>query len=60
MSSVREFLKGKKSYLLAAAAVLTAAAAYGSGEMELFPALMVVWNGAFGAALRAAVSKIGG
>jgi hypothetical protein len=60
MSSVREFLKGKKAYLLAAAAVLSAAAAYGSGELELFPALMVIWNGAFGAAIRAGIAKIGG
>lgn len=60
MSKVRSFLSGKKSYMLAAAAVLTALAAYGAGEIELFPALMVVWNGAAGATIRAAIGKIGG
>ncbi len=59
MSKVREFLKGKKAYLLAGAAVLTAAAAYGTGDVELFPALMIAWNGALGAAIRAAISKVG-
>ena len=59
MSKVRSFLSGKKSYLLAAAAVFTALAAYGAGEIELVPALMLVWGGAFGAAIRAGISKIG-
>lgn len=59
MSKVRSFLSGKKMYLLAGAAALSAIAAYASGEIELFPALMVIWNGAAGAALRAGISKIG-
>jgi len=60
MSKVRSFLKGKKMYLLAVIAVLTAAVSYGTGELELFPALLIAWNGAAGAAIRAAISKIGG
>ena len=59
MSKIRSFLKGKKMYLLAVAAMLTAVAAYASGDLELFPALMVAWNGAAGAAIRA-IGKIGG
>ena len=59
MSKIRSFLKGKKMYLLAVAAMLTAVAAYASGDLELFPALMVAWNGAAGAATRAAIGKIG-
>jgi hypothetical protein len=59
MNSVRAFLSGKKVYLLGIAAVLSAAAAYGSGEIELFPALAALWAGAAGIALRAAISKIG-
>lgn len=59
MSKIRSFLSGKKMYLLAAAAVLTAAVSYGTGELDLFPALMVAWNGAAGAAIRAAIGKVG-
>jgi hypothetical protein len=59
MSKVREFLSGKKVYLLGVAAVLTAAVAYGTGEIELFPALAGLWAGAAGMAIRAAINKIG-
>ncbi len=59
MSNVRNWLKGRKTYFTAAAAVLTAVAAWASGEMELFPAMMVAWNGALGATIRAAIGKIG-
>ncbi len=58
MSSIRSFLAGYKSYLLAGSAVLTALAAYASGDLELIPMLAIVWGGAFGIALRAAVSRL--
>ena len=60
MSNVRSFLKGKKMYFLAVVALLTAVVSYATGELELFPAIMVAWNGAAGAAIRAAIGKVGG
>lgn len=59
MSKVRSFLSGKKSFLLAGSAALAALAAYGAGEIELFPMLTVLWSGAFGIAIRAGIAKIG-
>lgn len=51
------FLKGYKTYILAAVAIIGAVAGYAIGEMSLQQALDYAWAGGVAATLRAAVKK---
>jgi len=57
MNKLREKLAGKKAYLVCAAAVLGAVIAWGSGEIELFPALQLIVTSIIGVTLRAGIAK---
>jgi hypothetical protein len=50
-------LNGKKTYMLALAAVLGAAAAYLHGDMSAAQAIQAALTGAIGATLRSAISS---
>jgi len=59
MTKFREWLKGKKSYLLGLAGVLTVAAAWASGELNLTEALAGLWAALQTIFLRAGIAKAG-
>jgi hypothetical protein len=59
MTRIREWLKGKKSYLVAAAGVLAAVIGWSDGELDT-PAMVAAVVAALEAmALRAALAKVG-
>ena len=65
MVDIREWLKGKKTYIVAALMVLVAIVNFLAGDMGLVellqdPYLMVLLNGAGFAALRAGVANSNG
>ena len=51
------FLRGKKTYVLAALAVLTALAGWATGDLTAADALQQAWAGGIAMTLRAGVAK---
>lgn len=51
------WLKGKKSYLLAFALLAYAAGGYFTGNMSSQEALALLWSSGFAASIRAAIAK---
>jgi hypothetical protein len=59
MGAVKDFLNGKKMYLLAASAFFAAVAGYATGELSLTQALAAVWASLATASAKAAIVKSG-
>ena len=57
--SIREWLKGKKTYMLGVSAILGALVAYGTGEYELGKTVEVVVAALMVIFVRAGVTKSG-
>jgi hypothetical protein len=57
MNTIIDALRGKKTYLLAFAAVVYAVAGYASGNLDAKSAMDVVWAALTSASMRAAISK---
>ena len=53
-----EWLKGKKAYLLGAAAIIGAVAGFADGKLTLEQAIQAIWGGLTAIALRAGISKV--
>jgi hypothetical protein len=58
MDKVREWLKGKKTYLTAAATVLATVIAWGDGSLGTMPAILIILGACGFSSLRAAIAKI--
>lgn len=57
MNTIRQFLKGKKTYIMAIVGVLTAVAAWADGQIELTSLVGAIWAAAQTAFIRAGVDK---
>ena len=57
MSSIRNWLKGKKSYIMAVIGVLGAVVAWGDGQIDLMALLASIWAAGTTVFLRAGVAK---
>ena len=56
---ILNWLKGKKTYLIALAAIIGAIAAYANGDMTLLQMAEAIFIACGGASLRAGIAKIG-
>ena len=56
MTKLRDFLKGKKTYITAAIGVLGAAVAFGDGQIDLTGLIAAVWAAAQTCFIRAGVA----
>ena len=59
MSRIREWLKGKKTYLLAAVGILGAVMAWSDGQIDLVALLGSIWAAGQTMFIRAGVAKNG-
>ena len=57
MNTIREFLKGKKTYLTAAVGVLGAVLAWSQGQLDVAGLLAAVWAAAQSCFIRAGISN---
>ena len=57
MGKIREWLKGKKTYVVCAAAILTAVVAWSQGEYGTVELVATIFAAVTGSTLRAAVPK---
>ena len=57
MTKIKEWLKGKKTYITAAIGILGAVAAWADGQLELAGLVAAVWVAAQTIFIRAGVSK---
>ena len=57
MNTIREFLKGKKTYLTAAVGVLGAVLAWSQGQLDVAGLLAAVWAAAQSCFIRAGVAN---
>lgn len=58
MTNLIQFLQGKKTYLLAAAAIVYAIAGFYLGQFDAQTALQMVWAALTTGALRAGIAKV--
>ena len=57
MKSLREWLKGKKTYLTGAVAIITAISLYASGDVDLAATIQTIFGAIMGMTIRAGVQK---
>jgi len=57
MTKVREFLKGKKAYIMAAIGLLGAVAAWADGQIDGVALLAAVWAAAQACFIRAGIAN---
>ncbi len=57
MQKIRDWLKGRKAYLTAGAAVLTVAVTWATGEIEWATALGIIFAALQSAFIRAGIAK---
>ena len=57
LTSIQTWLSGKKTYLSAAAAILTAAVAFGEHQIDLTTLIATVWAAAQTCFLRLGIAK---
>ena len=57
MNKMREFLKGKKTYIMAAIAILGSLAAWGDGQIDLTGLIAAVWAAMQSCFIRAGVTN---
>ena len=57
MNSFREWLKGKKTYLTGAGAIITALTLYATGDCELGVTMQTVFGACMGMFMRAGIQK---
>ena len=57
MNKVREFLKGKKAYIMAAIGLLGAVAAWADGQIDTVALLAAVWAAAQACFIRAGIAN---
>ena len=57
MGKIREWLNGKKTYLVAGAAVIGAVIAWATGAVDLVEAIKVILGAVLGTTIRAGVAK---
>ena len=57
MDKLRKFLKGKKTYLVAAVGVLGAVITWADGSIDMMGLLGAVWAAVMGCFIRAGVGK---
>jgi len=57
MNKVREFLKGKKAYIMAAIGLLGAVAAWADGQIDGVAMLAAIWAAAQACFIRAGISN---
>lgn len=58
ISKLREFLKGKKTYLVAVAGVITALIAFANGQISALQLLYTILGACGLSSIKAAISKI--
>lgn len=58
MESIKAFLAGKKTYLVAASVVLGAIVAYSGGEADLGQTIQAIITAVLGATIRAGIGKV--
>ena len=58
MTKIREWLKGKKTYLVCAVAILGVTVAWADGNMAAGDAIKALFEAIFGITLRAGVAKV--
>ena len=58
MSKIREWLKGKKTYLVCAAAIIGVVVVWADGDMTNLDAIEAIVKAVFGITLRAGVAKV--
>lgn len=58
MTKIKEWLKGKKTYIVCAIAIVTVAVAWAEGNITDGAALEALFEAVFGIALRAGVAKV--
>ncbi len=57
LTKVKEYLKGKKTYLVAAAAIITAVVGYSDGTLDLIQLIEAVFVAVGFGTLRAGIAK---
>ena len=57
MGNIKTFLEGKKTYILALGAIVTALGAYASGSIDTVTLIQSIWAALTGITLRAGVAK---
>lgn len=55
---MKDYLKGKKTYILAAGALVYGVAQWLTGEQSMTEVAMWLWGGALGATIRAGIAKV--
>lgn len=58
LSAAREWLKGKKTYLICIGAIIAVAVAWGDGDVTHFQAVDGLVKAIFGMTIRAAIAKV--
>jgi hypothetical protein len=58
MTKIKDWLKGKKTYIVCAVAIVTVALAWSEGNVSDGEALKAVFEAIFGITLRAGVAKV--
>lgn len=58
ISDFRQWLKGKKTYLICAGAIIAVVIVWGDGDMTHYEAIKAIFEAVVGMTIRAGISKV--